>query len=115
MLSISQTPCAGVCTRSPRLYRGTAVANRVDFIELSCCVAMLSSEHFLCQFEGWHAITSRTSSTPISSRNRRMTREAAISRATRHFDEGEFISDLARRVAIRTESQVPESRAQLDI
>ena len=44
-----------------------------------------------------------------------MTRESAISRATRHFDEGEFIEDLARRVAIRTESQVPESRGQLDI
>ncbi|HKA42787.1 MAG TPA: M20 family metallopeptidase [Burkholderiales bacterium] len=44
-----------------------------------------------------------------------MTRESAISRATRHFDEGEFISDLARRVAIRTESQVPESRPYMDV
>ena len=44
-----------------------------------------------------------------------MTRESAISRSTRHFDEGEFIEDLARRVAIRTESQVAESRAQLDV
>src|SRR6185503_17932244 len=44
-----------------------------------------------------------------------MTRESAISRATRHFDEGEFIEDLARRVAIRTESQVPESRPHLDV
>jgi acetylornithine deacetylase/succinyl-diaminopimelate desuccinylase-like protein len=43
-----------------------------------------------------------------------MTRESAISRATRHFDEGRFIEDLARRVAIRTESQVPESRQFLD-
>ena len=34
-----------------------------------------------------------------------MTRESAISRATRHFDEGKFIADLTRRVAIRTESQ----------
>ena len=42
-----------------------------------------------------------------------MTRESAISRATRHFDEGAFIADLARRVAYRTESQVPESRPQL--
>ena len=42
-----------------------------------------------------------------------MTRESAISRATRHFDDGEFIADLARRVAIRTESQVPESRPHL--
>jgi acetylornithine deacetylase/succinyl-diaminopimelate desuccinylase-like protein len=44
-----------------------------------------------------------------------MTRESAISRATRHFDEGRFIEDLARRVAIRTESQVPESRPYLDV
>jgi hypothetical protein len=42
-----------------------------------------------------------------------MTRESAISRATRHFDDGEFIADLARRVAYRTESQVPESRPHL--
>jgi acetylornithine deacetylase/succinyl-diaminopimelate desuccinylase-like protein len=44
-----------------------------------------------------------------------MTRESAISRATRHFDEGQFIADLARRVAIRTESQVAESRPYLDV
>ena len=44
-----------------------------------------------------------------------MTRESAISRATRHFDEGQFIEDLARRVAIRTESQIPESRAYMDV
>ena len=42
-----------------------------------------------------------------------MTRESAISRATRHFDDGAFIEDLARRVAIRTESQVPDSRPHL--
>ena len=44
-----------------------------------------------------------------------MTRESAISRATRHFEEGRFIEDLARRVAIRTESQVPESRPYMDV
>jgi acetylornithine deacetylase/succinyl-diaminopimelate desuccinylase-like protein len=44
-----------------------------------------------------------------------MTRESAVSRATRHFDEGQFIEDLARRVAIRTESQVPESRPYMDV
>jgi acetylornithine deacetylase/succinyl-diaminopimelate desuccinylase-like protein len=44
-----------------------------------------------------------------------MTRESAISRATRHFDEGPFIEDLARRVAIRTESQIPESRPYMDV
>lgn len=43
-----------------------------------------------------------------------MTRESAISRATSHFDEGRFIEDLARRVAIRTESQVPESHPHLE-
>lgn len=44
-----------------------------------------------------------------------MTRESAISRATRHYDEGRFIEDLARRVAIRTESQVPESRPYMEV
>ena len=44
-----------------------------------------------------------------------MTRESAISRATCHFDEGQFIADLARRVAIRTESQIPESRPYMDV
>ncbi len=43
-----------------------------------------------------------------------MTRETAIARITRHFDEGRFIEDLARRVAIRTESQIPGSRGYLD-
>jgi acetylornithine deacetylase/succinyl-diaminopimelate desuccinylase-like protein len=43
-----------------------------------------------------------------------MTRESAISSATRHYDDGGFIADLARRVAIRSESQVPASRAHLD-
>ena len=42
-----------------------------------------------------------------------MTRESAISRATRHFDEGAFMADLARRIAFRTESQVPESHPHL--
>ncbi len=44
-----------------------------------------------------------------------MTRESAISRVTRYFDEGRFIEHLARRVAIRSESQVPESRPFLDV
>ncbi len=44
-----------------------------------------------------------------------MTRESAILRATSYFDEGRFFVDLARRVAIRTESQIPESRPFLDI
>ena len=48
-------------------------------------------------------------------RGDRMTRESAISRATRHFDEGQFIADLTRRVAIRTESQVPASRPYMDV
>lgn len=44
-----------------------------------------------------------------------MTRESAIERAERYFDTGTFRDDLARRVAFRTESQVPESRPQLRI
>ena len=39
-----------------------------------------------------------------------MTRESAISSATRYFDEGRLIEDIARRVAIHSESQLPESR-----
>ena len=35
-------------------------------------------------------------------------RSAAIARAVRHFDAGDLIADLARRVAVRTESQLPE-------
>lgn len=42
-----------------------------------------------------------------------MTRAAAIARAHRHFDDGTFFKDLARRVAYHTESQVPESRPYL--
>src|SRR5216684_2888928 len=37
-----------------------------------------------------------------------MTRDAAIAAAERYFDEGGFVADLARRVAIPTESQVEE-------
>ena len=43
-----------------------------------------------------------------------MARADALDRAARHFDRGDFIADLARRVAIRTESQVAESRPHLD-
>ena len=42
-----------------------------------------------------------------------MTRASAIARAEKIFDSGRFRTDLARRVAFRTESQVPESRPQL--
>ena len=38
-----------------------------------------------------------------------MSRAAALQRAQAHFDGGGFTRDLARRVAIRTESQIPES------
>ena len=45
-------------------------------------------------------------------------REAALALARQHFDDGGFLRDLARRVAIRTESQDPASgpalRAYLD-
>src|SRR5689334_9032664 len=42
-----------------------------------------------------------------------MDREAAIARAAQYFDDGKFLADLARRVAFKTESQVPESRPHL--
>ncbi len=42
-----------------------------------------------------------------------MSRAGAIERAQRYFDSGKLQNDLARRVAFRTESQVPESRPQL--
>ena len=38
-----------------------------------------------------------------------MSREGAIESASRYFDEGKFRDDLARRVAFKTESQIPES------
>jgi acetylornithine deacetylase/succinyl-diaminopimelate desuccinylase-like protein len=44
-----------------------------------------------------------------------MSRESAIARAEKYFDAGTFRDDLARRVAFKTESQVPESRPQLGI
>src|SRR5438034_2748637 len=43
-----------------------------------------------------------------------MTRDAAIAAAERYFDEGGFVADLARRVAIPTESQVEERLPVLD-
>src|SRR6478672_4268804 len=42
-----------------------------------------------------------------------MSRAAAISRAEAYFDCGAFKSDLARRVAIPTESQNPERKEEL--
>lgn len=42
-----------------------------------------------------------------------MTREAAIAAAERYFDGGGYRADLARRVAIPTESQVPERAPEL--
>jgi acetylornithine deacetylase/succinyl-diaminopimelate desuccinylase-like protein len=43
-----------------------------------------------------------------------MTRAEAIRRAERYFDEGGFAADLARRVAIPTESQNPARAAELE-
>ncbi len=43
-------------------------------------------------------------------RNRTMSRQGAIARAERHFDSGAFKADLARRVAIPSESQNPRAR-----
>ena len=42
-----------------------------------------------------------------------MSRDRAIAHAERYFDEGGFFADLARRVAIPTESQDPERGAEL--
>src|SRR3977135_3958403 len=42
-----------------------------------------------------------------------MSRDAAIARAADYFDNGGFKADLARRVAIPTESQNPERAADL--
>ena len=42
-----------------------------------------------------------------------MSRELAISHAERYFDDGGFFADLARRVAIPTESQNPERQPEL--
>ena len=42
-----------------------------------------------------------------------MSREQAIAHAERYFDEGGFFADLARRVAIPTESQNPGRSAEL--
>src|SRR6185437_6456617 len=43
----------------------------------------------------------------------RMSRDAAIARAADYFDGGGFKADLARRVAIPTESQNPDRTAEL--
>ncbi|MBM3516414.1 MAG: M20 family metallopeptidase [Alphaproteobacteria bacterium] len=42
-----------------------------------------------------------------------MSRAEALARARAHFDSGAFLTDLARRVAIRSESQVAASRPHL--
>ena len=42
-----------------------------------------------------------------------MSRTEAILETERYFDEGRFFADLARRVAIKTESQNPARRAEL--
>ena len=42
-----------------------------------------------------------------------MSRERAIAHAEKYFDGGGFFADLARRVAIPTESQNPERGADL--
>ena len=42
-----------------------------------------------------------------------MSREQAIRRVERYFDDGGFVADLGRRVAIPTESQNPDRRREL--
>ena len=41
-------------------------------------------------------------------------REDAIARSTQYLDTGEFEAELARRVAIRTESQIADNTKPLD-
>lgn len=41
-----------------------------------------------------------------------MSREQAIAAITEHYDSGDFLGDLARRVAIKTESQKLDERAE---
>ncbi len=47
------------------------------------------------------------------SRTHSTSRASALAAAAAHFDSGEFTRDLARRVAIRTESQDPASAPAL--
>ncbi|MEX0286053.1 MAG: M20/M25/M40 family metallo-hydrolase, partial [Paracoccaceae bacterium] len=42
-----------------------------------------------------------------------MTRAQALDRAATHFEDGSFVSDLARLIACPTESQSPDARATL--
>ena len=42
-----------------------------------------------------------------------MSREGAIGRIVDYFENGGFFDDLARRVAIHTESQEPDQRPEL--
>ena len=39
-----------------------------------------------------------------------MSRQDAINCATTYFDSGDFLKDLERRIAIKTESQIFEER-----
>jgi len=42
-----------------------------------------------------------------------MTRASAIQKIEQYFDQGQFFSDLSRRVSIPTESQIPERSVEL--
>lgn len=42
-----------------------------------------------------------------------MTRDTTIEKALAFFDDGHYVEELSRRVAIRTESQKPEQRSEL--
>src|ERR1700682_6509616 len=53
------------------------------------------------------------SSTQPAKRSSSMSRAAAIARAHAHFDSGEFLVDLRRRVAIPSTSQEPERAGAL--
>ena len=42
-----------------------------------------------------------------------MTRAAAVAGAARYFDSGQFLAELSRRAAFKTESGVPDRRRDL--
>jgi acetylornithine deacetylase/succinyl-diaminopimelate desuccinylase-like protein len=88
------------------------------FAKLSTVFANDKAADFLCAERqkiwplthwrvGWSQSHDRTSGRKYKG-NDSMSRQSAIDRATTYFDSGAFRDDLARRVAIPTESQNPE-------
>jgi acetylornithine deacetylase/succinyl-diaminopimelate desuccinylase-like protein len=55
----------------------------------------------------------REQPTKPEARRHKVSREGAVGRAAAYFDNGEFLRDLPKRVAIPTESQNPDRRIEL--